>query len=67
MQMHHNVTEDQATWLKMLETRHHEGHSGPLAIPDAVLDALLSRGFVRRWNDGNVTITLGGIREVARH
>ena len=61
------VTEDQAAWLRMLESRHYEGRSEPVEIPDDVLDALLKKGFVRRWHDGNVTITLGGIREVAQH
>jgi hypothetical protein len=67
MQVQHNITDDQATWLRMLESRDYEGRPERIAIPDEVLDALVERGFARRWRDGNVTITLGGIREVAQH
>lgn len=67
MYIQHSVTEDQAVWLRMLETRHYDGSTDLIEIPEDVLDALVRRGFARRWNDGNVTITLGGIREVARH
>jgi hypothetical protein len=67
MQVQHNITEDQATWLRMLESCESEGRPERIAIPDEVLDALVERGFARRWRDGNVTITLGGIREVAQH
>jgi hypothetical protein len=24
-------------------------------------------GFVRRWHDGTIAITLGGVKEVAQH
>jgi hypothetical protein len=51
----------------MLETRHYDGSTDLIEIPEDVVEALVRRGFARRWNDGNVTITLGGIREVARH
>jgi hypothetical protein len=67
MQMQYSVTEDQAAWLRMLESRHAEGCSESIAIPDDVLHALVNKGFVRRSRDGNVAITLGGIREVAHH
>ena len=67
MQMQHTVTEDQAAWLRMLESRHSEGCSDSIEIPDDVLDALVNKGFVRRSRDGNVAITLGGIRVAAHH
>lgn len=67
MQDLNHVTEDQAAWLRLLEIREYEGFSDRIAIPDDVLDALVEKGLVRRWRDGDVAITLGGIREVAQH
>lgn len=67
MQELHLVTEDQATWLRILESREYEGLSDRIAIPDDVVDALVEKGLVRRWRDGAIAITLGGIREVAQH
>jgi hypothetical protein len=67
MQDLHFVTEDEATWLRILESRQYEGSSDRITIPDDVLDALLEKGLVRRWRDGAVAITLGGIKEVAQH
>jgi hypothetical protein len=67
MQDLHYVTEDQATWLRILETRQYEGLSDPITIPHDVLDALVEKGLVRRWRDGDIAITLAGIREVAQH
>lgn len=61
------VTEDQASWLRLLESRQYEKRSDRIAIPDEVLDALVEKGLVRRWHDGDVAITLGGIKEVAQH
>jgi hypothetical protein len=61
------VTEDQATWLRILESREYEGLTDRIVIPDDVLDALVEKGLVRRWRDGGIAITLGGIREVAQH
>lgn len=61
------VTEDQATWLRILEGRQYEGQSDHIEIPDDVLDALVRKGLVRRWRDGDIAITLAGIREVAQH
>jgi len=67
MQDLHHVTEDQAAWLRILERRHSQGSADGLDIPDDVLSALVDMGFVRRWSNGAVAITLGGIREVAQH
>jgi len=67
MQDLHYVTEDEAAWLRILEKREYEGLSDRITIPDDVLNALLEKGLVRRWRDGAVAITLGGIREVAQH
>jgi hypothetical protein len=67
MQELHYVTEDQATWLRLLERHEYEHTPDQIDIPDDVLDALLQKGLVRRWRDGSVAITLGGIREVAQH
>ena len=67
MQVNHVVTENQAVWLRMLEGRQYQGASENFDIPEDVIDALVQMGFVRRWRDGSVTITLGGIREVAQH
>lgn len=64
MYMQHSVTEDQAAWLKALDARDQEGGAENVVIPDDVLDALVAKGLVRRWQDGNVTLTLGGIRQV---
>jgi len=67
MQDLHFVTEDQATWLRVLESREYEGLSDRIKIPDEIIDALVEKGLVRRWRDGAIAITLGGIREVAQH
>ena len=67
MQDLHYVTEDQAVWLRALESRQYEGVSDRITIPDDVLEALVEKGLVRRWRDGDIAITLGGIREVAQH
>ncbi|HSC11195.1 MAG TPA: hypothetical protein VLC97_09500 [Rhodanobacteraceae bacterium] len=67
MQDLHFVTEDQATWLRVLESREYEGLSDRIEIPDEIIDALVEKGLVRRWRDGAIAITLGGIREVAQH
>ena len=67
MQDLHLVTEDQATWLRILERREYERQSDAITVPDHVLDALVEKGLVRRWSNGEIAITLGGIREVAQH
>ena len=66
MRMQHSITEDEAVWLRLLESREYDTSAEPITIPEDVVDALVQKGFVRRWRDGNVTITLGGMREVAR-
>ena len=63
----HLVTEDQAHWLRVLETRQYEGVSDQISIPDDVLEALVEKRLVRRCRDGAVAITLGGMKEVAQH
>lgn len=63
----HYVTEDQANWLRILESRQYNGATDSLEVPDDVLDALVKKGLVHRWRNGDVAITLGGIREVAQH
>jgi len=67
MQDLHLVTEDQATWLRILERREYERLSDDIAVPDHVLEALVQKRLVRRWCDGAIAITLGGIRGVAQH
>jgi len=67
MQDMHFMTEDQAHWLRVLETRQYEGLSDQISIPDEVLEGLLEMRLVRRCRDGAVAITLGGMREVAQH
>ena len=67
MQDLHYVTEGEAVWLRILENRQYEGLSDHIEIPDDVLDALVEKGLVRLWSDGDIAITLGGIREVAQH
>lgn len=67
MQDLHLVTEDEARWLRILETRQYERLSDPITVPEEVLDSLVAKGLARRWRDGGVEITLGGIREVAQH
>ena len=37
-----------------------------LVIPDEVQNTLVAKGLVRRFRNGDVEITLGGIREVTR-
>jgi hypothetical protein len=63
----HYVTEEQARWLRILEGREYERVPGRIEIPDDIVDALVEKGLLRRWRDGDVAITLGGIREVAQH
>jgi hypothetical protein len=67
MQDLHLVTEDQATWLRILERREYERQADAITVPDHVLDALVEKRLVRRWSNGDIAITLGGIREVAQH
>jgi hypothetical protein len=67
MQDLHLVTEDQATWLRILERREYERLSDDISVPDHVLNALLQKRLVRRCSDGTIAITLGGIKEVAQH
>ena len=67
MQHVHHLTDDQAVWLqKILESRENTGLFEQLAIPADVEDALVAKGLVRRFRNGEVEITLGGIREVTR-
>lgn len=67
MQQMHYVTDDEATWLRILEQRESERSTERIDIPDDILNSLVVKGLARRWRDGGVAITLGGIREVAQH
>jgi len=63
----HYLTDDQAVWLKrILDNRENAGLSDKLVIPDGVQDVLVAKGLVRRFRNGDLEITLGGIREVTR-
>jgi hypothetical protein len=63
----HYLTDDQAVWLKrILDNRESAGLSDRLVIPDGVQDVLVAKGLVRRFRNGDLEITLGGIREVTR-
>jgi len=67
MQHLHHLTDDQAVWLqRILESRENAGLYEQLAIPSDVEDALVAMGLIRRFRNGSVEITLGGIREVTR-
>ena len=63
----HYLTDDQAVWLKrILDNRENASLFDKLAIPEAVQDVLVAKGLVRRFRNGDLEITLGGIREVTR-
>lgn len=67
MQDLHDLTDDQALWLKrILESRPKRVLFDHFTIPEDVEEVLVSKGLVRRWRNGDVEITLGGIREVTR-
>ena len=67
MQDLHYVTDDEAAWLRILEGREYERVTERITVPDDVLEGLVEKRLVRRWRDGSIAITLGGIREVAQH
>ena len=67
MQTMHYVSDDEAAWLRVLEQRENERSTERVDIPDEILNALVLKGLARRWRDGGVAITLGGMREVAQH
>jgi len=67
MQTMHYVSDDEAAWLRVLEQRENQRSTERVAIPDDILNALVLKGLARRWRDGGVAITLGGMREVAQH
>jgi hypothetical protein len=67
MQEFHDLTDKQALCLqRILQSREDPALLEHLAVPDDVLDVLVRKSLVRRWRDGSLEITLGGIREVAR-
>jgi hypothetical protein len=67
MQVQHHLTDDQAVWLKkILASRENSRLFDQLVIPEDVENALVAKGLVRRFRNGDVEITLGGIREVTR-
>lgn len=65
----HDLTDDQAYWLKaLLETRPRSSNRlliRNFRMPDEVTEALTARGLIRRVR-GALEITLEGIREIAR-
>ena len=63
----HYLTSDEVVWLKrMFETRENAGKFDHLDIPERVQDSLVAKGLVRRFRNGDIEITLGGIREATR-
>ncbi len=63
----HYLTDEQAVWLqRILKTRESAGPFDQLVIPEDVQNTLVAKGLVRRFRNGDVEITLGGIREVTR-
>ena len=63
----HYLTDDQAAWLKsILDNRETAGLFDKPAIPEDVQNVLVAKGLVRRFRNGDLEITLGGIREVTR-
>lgn len=67
MQVFHDLTDEQALWLQRIyQSRENSSLLDHLVVPDDIQDVLVHKGLVRRWRNGSVEITLGGIREVAR-
>jgi hypothetical protein len=63
----HFLTDEQAVWLqRILESRENTDLSDRLVIPEDVQNFLVAKGLVRRFRNGDIEITLGGIREVTR-
>ena len=63
----HYLTDDQAAWLKsILDNRENAGLFDKPVIPEDVQNVLVAKGLVRRFRNGDLEITLGGIREVTR-
>jgi hypothetical protein len=63
----HYLTDEQAVWLKrILESRENAGLFDQLVIPEDVQNTLVAKGLVRRFRNGDLEITLGGIREATR-
>ncbi len=63
----HYLSDDQVVWLKkILESRENAGTTDRLVIPEDVQNFLVAKGLVRRFRNGDIEITLGGIREVTR-
>ncbi len=67
MQTFHDLTEGQVLWLqRIFQSREDPGLLDHSSVPDDVKDELVHMGLIRRWRDGSVEITLGGIRAVAQ-
>ena len=67
MHVFHDLTDEQALWLQRIyQSRENSSLFDHLVVPNDVQDVLVQKGLVRRWRNGSVEITLGGIREVAR-
>jgi hypothetical protein len=63
----HYLTDDQAAWLKrILDSRENTGLFDQPDIPEDVQNVLVAKGLVRRFRNGDLEITLGGIREITR-
>jgi hypothetical protein len=63
----HYLTDDQAVWLKrILDSRENTGLFDQPDIPEDVQNVLVAKGLVRRFRNGDLEITLGGIREITR-
>ncbi|HZX92009.1 MAG TPA: hypothetical protein VFE67_15335 [Rudaea sp.] len=63
----HYLTDDQAVWLKrILDSRESADMFNQPVIPEDVQNVLVAKGLVRRFRNGDLEITLGGIREVTR-
>jgi hypothetical protein len=63
----HYLTSDEVVWLKRIfESRQNSDQFDHLDIPEGVQDALVAKGLVRRFRNGDLEITLGGIREATR-
>jgi hypothetical protein len=66
MQEIHDLSDEQALCLQRILRNRDPASAEDLAVTEDVLDELVQQRLVRRWRDGSVEITLGGMREVAR-
>jgi hypothetical protein len=66
MQEFHDLSDEQASCLQRILRNRDPASAEDLAVAEDMLDELVQQRLVRRWRDGSVEITLGGMREVAR-